>query len=364
MPDLQLNHGPLPLPAFLPDATRGVVRSVDALDLEQAGVQALVMNVFHLMQNPGSTTIQALGGLHRMAGWPRPIITDSGGFQIYSLIRQKPGNGSISDKGMSVKSRGTRRKFQLTPEKSVQLQLMYGTDAVMCLDECTHVEAQASDQEKAVGRTIMWAKRCKEEFERQIAQRKPDSAKRPMIFGVIQGGADLILRRQCADALIEIGFDGFGYGGWPLDPAGNLLREVLAAVRSYVPAQYPMHALGVGHPESIVDCVAMGYTLFDSALPTRDARHGRLYKFTADPSDQDFSFSGDWFDRIYIQDQEHIKRREPISRFCECFTCIRYSSGYLHHLFTGKETLYFRLATIHNLHFMMTLMSRLSPDRT
>ena len=124
-----------------------------------------------------------------------------------------------------------------------------------------------------------------------------------------------------------------------------------------------MHALGVGHPESIVACVDMGYTLFDSALPTRDARHGRLYTFTADPSDPDFTFSGDWFDRVYIQDQEHIKSKAPVSRYCDCFTCSRYTSGYLHHLFTSKESLYYRLATIHNLYFMMTLMSRLSPGQ-
>ena len=173
---LPLNHGSIPLPAFLPDATSGVVRSVDAVDLEQAGVQALVMNVFHLMQNPGSTTIQALGGLHRMAGWQRPIITDSGGFQIYSLIRQKPGNGRISDKGMSVQAEGARRKFQLTPEKSVQLQLSYGADVVMCLDECTHVDALEVDQTKAVERTIKWAERCKAEFDQQVSQRKLDAS--------------------------------------------------------------------------------------------------------------------------------------------------------------------------------------------
>ncbi|MBT5874535.1 MAG: tRNA-guanine transglycosylase, partial [Candidatus Latescibacteria bacterium] len=170
MAPLQLNNGVLDLPVFLPDATNGVVRGVDADDLQRAGVTGLVMNVFHLMQNPGSTTVNALGGLHGMSGWQGPIITDSGGFQIYSLIRQRPGNGNVTEKGMTVKTEGARRKYHLTPEKSIQLQLAYGADVVMCLDECTHVDAITEDQVLAVDRTVRWARRCKTAFESVIAQ--------------------------------------------------------------------------------------------------------------------------------------------------------------------------------------------------
>jgi queuine tRNA-ribosyltransferase len=359
MAPLQLNNGVLDLPVFLPDATNGVVRGVDADDLQRAGVTGLVMNVFHLMQNPGSTTVNALGGLHGMSGWQGPIITDSGGFQIYSLIRQRPGNGNVTEKGMTVKTEGARRKYHLTPEKSIQLQLAYGADVVMCLDECTHVDAITEDQVLAVDRTVRWARRCKTAFESVIAQRKSTVAASPRIFGVIQGGDNLELRKICAEALIEIGFDGFGYGGWPLDQDGNLLRDVLAATRSFVPQEYPMHALGIGHPESIAECARMGYGIFDSALPTRDARHGRLYLYTQDPDHLDPAHSGTWFERIYIQDHQHIKSNRPVSPFCDCYTCSRYSAGYLHHLFTSKESLYNRLATVHNLRFMSVLMTRL-----
>lgn len=354
-------HGELPLPAFLPDATRGFVRSMDAGDLKQAGVQGVVMNVFHLMQKPGSSTIQTLGGLHAMADWPHPVITDSGGFQVYSLIRQNPKYGSLSEKGMVFRAEASQRKFQLTPEKSVQLQVAYGSDAVMCLDDCTHVDTDAAEQEASVTRTIAWAKRCRAEFERQMDQRKWDAARRPMLFGVVQGGGDPALRQRCAGALLEIGFDGYGYGGWPLDRDGVLLKDMLAATRSFIPPVFPMHALGVGHPGAIVTCSQMGYDLFDSALPTRDARRGRLYQFTSSPSKPDFRFNDGWFDMLYIQDKKHVKRRTPVSSFCDCYTCSRYSTGYLHHLYTCRETLYYRLATIHNLRFMTSLMALIGP---
>ena len=356
---LALNHGVIKLPVFLPDATRGVVRSLDMADLEHCGVQGLVMNVFHLMQKPGTSTVQALGGLHAMTGWSGPIITDSGGFQAYSLIHQQPKLGSITDKGLSIKSEHTGRRFLLTPEKSIQLQMTYGADIVMCLDECTHVDAPPEDQIKAVDRTIRWAARCKIEFEHQIDQRGWNSDRQPLLFGVIQGGGDIELRKRCAEALLEIGFDGFGYGGWPLDGKGGLLKDTLAATREYIPSTYPMHALGVGHPQSIAACVNMGYTLFDSALPTRDARRGRLYTFNMAPETISYRSETNWLDMLYIEDRKHIKQNRPISPFCDCYTCTHYSIGYLHHLFACREMVSARLATLHNLWFMNTLMKKL-----
>jgi queuine tRNA-ribosyltransferase len=353
-------HGLLPLPAFLPDATRGVVRSVDSRDLEECGVPAIVMNTFHLMQRPGSSTIQALGGLHRMCGWPRPIMTDSGGFQAYSLIRQNPKNGSITNKGILFRPEGSDRKFGLSPEKSIQLQLGYGADIVVCLDDCTHVNDPLSVQEESVRRTIDWARRSKAEFQRLIEQKHLPQERRPLLFAVIQGGGSRDLRRQCADALLEIGFDGFGYGGWPLDNAGNLLTDLIAYTRELVPLQFPMHALGIGHPAHVVTCVRLGYVLFDSAMPTRDARHGRLYAFTSDMASCDWE--DEWFSYVYIGDNKHIKSETPISPFCDCLCCSRYSLGYLHHLFKLGDALFLRLATIHNLRFMVQLMERLRRD--
>jgi queuine tRNA-ribosyltransferase len=334
-------------PVYLPDATVGVVRSVDAHDLGAAGIKALVMNVYHLMLKPGSSTISALGGIHRMAAWDGPIITDSGGFQAYSLIRKNPKMGRISDSGITFTPEGAERKFQLTPEKSIQLQLAYGSDIVIALDDCTHVDASYAEQEAAVTRTIRWAKRCKEEFTRQLAQRRSSGDQRPLLFGVVQGGGYPELRARCAEALLEIGFDGFGYGGWPLDSNGNLLHEMLHYVRELIPTSYPLHALGVGHPESVVACARLGYPIFDSALPTRDARNGRLYGTPADLNKEPIPLQGDWFEYVYIHDKKYIKSNASIIEGCDCHTCIHYSLGYLHHLHKIGDTLFFRLATIH-----------------
>ena len=278
---LTLPHGQLPTPVFMPDATLGVVRAVDATDLLNCEIQALVMNTFHLMQRPGSSTIQALGGLHKMSAWPRPIVTDSGGFQAYSLIQQNPKFGSMSDDGITFKPEGSDRKFHLTPEKTIQLQVSYGTDVVIGLDECTHVDASLEMQEISVKRTIDWARRCKKEFLHQVNQRRLKMEQRPLLFAVIQGGRSHELRKRCANELLEIGFDGFGYGGWPLDGQGHLLTEIITYTRELVPRQFPMHALGIGHPVNVVDCAKIGYGIFDSAMPTRDARHSRLYSFAA-----------------------------------------------------------------------------------
>src|SRR5262249_42929642 len=184
---LRLPHGQLRLPAFLPDATQGVVRAVDACDLEQCGIQAVVMNTFHLMQRPGSSTIKALGGLHALAGWQRPIVTDSGGFQAYSLIHQNTAFGRISDDGIRFPPHGSSREFNLTPEKCVQLQLGYDSDLLICLDDCTHADAHLREQELAVARTIAWAQRCKHEFARLMDERRLTEERRPLLFAVIQG---------------------------------------------------------------------------------------------------------------------------------------------------------------------------------
>lgn len=351
---LELPHGRLQFPVYLPDATYGMVRAVDSGDLENCRVTALVMNTFHLMQKPGSSTISSLGGLHRMSGWNGPIFTDSGGFQAYSLIRENPKFGQLTEKGLSFQPEGADRKFQLTPEKSIQLQLSYGADVVICLDDCTHVDSIEAEQRLSVERTVAWAKRCKKEFTRIVEQKKLPEDKRPKLFAVVQGGGYRELRKACADALLELGFDGYGYGGWPLDGKGGLLEDILGYTRELIPAQFPMHALGVGHPENVAACHRLGYDIFDSAMPTRDARHGRLYSFTTESG-----LAGDWLKYVYIQDEKHIKSDRPLSPGCDCLTCRRYSTGYLHHLFKLGDNLYFRLATIHNLRFMTQLTSRL-----
>jgi len=357
--NIRLPHGQLDFPVYLPDATYGMVRAVDSADLENTQVQAVVMNTFHLMQRPGSSTIQSLGGLHRMSGWPRPIVTDSGGFQAYSLIRQNPKFGQLTEKGLTFQPEGAERKYQLTPEKSVQLQMAYDTDVVICLDDCTHVDASAEEQRLSVNRTITWARRCKREYLRLVEQKRLDEAKRPKIFGVVQGGGDYEQRKRCADALLEIGFDGFGFGGWPLDGQNHLLTDIVGYTREIIPPELPMHALGIGHPENVLICYDMGYGIFDCAMPTRDARHGRLYTFTRPAEDAEAGLSGNWFKYIYINDERHIKSDGPVSPGCDCPCCSRYSLGYLHHIFKLNDSLFLRLATLHNLRFMTQLTDRI-----
>jgi len=352
--ELQLPHGRLKFPIFLPDGTRGVVRAVSASDMAALGTQALLMNTFHLMLKPGASTVGSLGGLHQMSGWQGPILTDSGGFQAYSLIRENPKHGSITNKGILFRQTETKRKYQLTPEKTIQLQIGFGADVVICLDDCTHVDDDPATQADAVDRTIAWAARCRTEFDRLVDERGLETHQRPKLFAVVQGGGVREQRQRCAEALLEIGFDGYGYGGWPLDADYNLLEDMLAYLRELIPAEYPLHALGVGHPESVAACARMGYQMFDSALPTRDARRGRLYTYTG-PS----GLGGTWFRYLYIHDKQHIRDTNPISEFCDCEACTDYSRGYLHHLFKLNDHLFFRLATIHNLRFMRLLEDRM-----
>ena len=349
------------LPIFMPDATFGFVRGVTSQDLRLIGIQGLVMNTFHLMQKPGSSTVQALGGLHQMADWDGPIFTDSGGFQAYSLIHQNKKFGSLTDNGIIFRPEGSDRKLQLTPEKCIQLQFGFGSDVLICLDDCTHIDASRADQELSVSRTISWAKRCKNEFNKQLLTRKLEQVEIPMLFAVIQGGGYLDLRKQCIEALLEIGFDGYGFGGWPLDSQGNFLEDLLAYVRELIPQKYLLHALGIGHPKNLITSFNLGYDIFDCAMPTRDARHGRLY--VADLESVSFDSAGNWLKYLYINDEKCIKAKTSISLKCDCPCCLNYSLGYLHHLYKMNDSAFIRLATLHNLRFMTRLTARLSNGR-
>ncbi len=226
----------------------------------------------------------------------------------------------------------------------------------MCLDECTHIDDSLEYQKVAVKRTINWAKRCKTEYSRIMSE---DNIRhdRPLVFGVIQGGNEFKLRKDCTDALLQMGFDGYGYGGYPLDHKGNLLVDVLSHVRELVPPNRPMIALGIGEPSNVVKAAKIGYNLFDCSLPTRDARQGRLYALNK-PHPNSLADDG-WYSFLYIQDKKYIKSDAPISTYCDCLACKNYSKAFLHHLFGQKDSLYLRLATIHNLRFMTMLIEHL-----
>ena len=341
---LSLPHGEVSLPAFFPDATRGVVRCVDAHDLRNCHVPGLVMNAYHLLTKPGPSTVKALGGLHKFSGWNAPILTDSGGFQVFSLIRENSKFGEIRRNEIIFRP-DKGKKTVLTPEKCIQAQFAYGSDVIMCLDYCTHPDDPPEINRLSVDITIQWARRCKDEYNRLT--KSMQTGEKPQIFGIIQGGGDLALRKECADALIEIGFDGFGFGGWPLDSSGRLCEEILAYTASLMPNKTPKYAMGLGKPEGIDACIKMGYNLFDCVIPSREARHNRLYVF-----------NDKFYEYYYPLDDIHRRDPRPVSALCDCHLCQNYSRGYLRHLLAIGDSLGLRLATIHNLRFYTMLMER------
>jgi len=357
-------RGDLPLPAFLPDATRGVLRLLDAEDVQQCGTQALMVNALHLSSHPGGSVVAKLGGIHRFMGWSGPIASDSGGFQVLSLITQFESLGSLSDRGFTYRLARGQTKKTLTPEKCIRLQLRLGADILFCLDECTHPDSDRERRRTSVERTVRWARECKAAFTRALGE--PNVSRRsgcqsrhclpPRLLAVIQGGDDPVLRRECAERLIEIGFDGYGYGGWPV-AKGGALSEMVARVAELAPSELPRHALGIGKPENVVRCVELGYDLFDCTLPTRDARHGRLYVFDGPPDT--LNFRADFYHCHYAEDEKHTRDGRPVDETCECLCCRCYSRAYLRHLFAIHEPLAGRLATIHNLTFYARLMERL-----
>jgi queuine tRNA-ribosyltransferase len=357
---LETAHDALKLPVYFPDATRGAVRAVDSKDLEACGVQGLVVNAFHLSNRPGAGLIKSSGGMHTFMGWRRPIASDSGGFQLMSMIRENARYGTISHRGIHfTELSGNRKKVLFTPERSVRLQFELGADLMICLDDCPSPNASPEEVQVSVRRTIQWAERCQEEFQRQLQVRR-DPGPKPRLFGVIQGGYDKAAREACAEGLLALGFDGFGFGGWPLTPQGNLADEILAHTAQLTPDHLPRFALGVGKPEHIVNCYQMGWRIFDCVLPTRDARHGRLYAFDAPNLQEVDLLSPSFYHSVYVRDEKHKRQKQSISEACDCPCCQRYSLGYLHHLFNVEDPLALRLATLHNLRFYTQLLERIT----
>lgn len=343
---LKTNHGNVPLPAFFPDATKAVIKSIDSTDLKNTQTPGLVTNTFHLLHQDTVSVINQMGGIHKFMNWDKPVITDSGGFQVMSLVRQNPKMGTIRDTEVIFHPNGSKKqKVVLTPEKAIQTQFRIGSDIIMCLDDCTHPNESAEEQTKSVERTINWARKCRKEFDKLIEEKE----EKPLLFAIVQGGADKELRKRCAGELLDIGFDGYSFGGWPISD-GVLNSEILEYTSQLLPNDKVKYAMGVGKPENIVDCVNLGWQLFDCVIPTRDARHKRLYVF--DDSEKMYHY-------LYLQDTSCKFSNEPIDPNCDCYTCQNYSRAYLQHLFKINEVTAWRLATIHNLRFYSQLMGKL-----
>ena len=351
---LSLRHGNVPLPAFFPDGTYGTVRCVDSDDLVNCKVPGLVMNGFHLLTKPGVTVLRHFKGVNAFCGWDRPVVTDSGGFQVFSMIHQNSKYGEVRKNGLIFRPDGGKDKIILTPEKSIGFQFTCGSDIIMGLDYCTHPEDSFELNKLSVDITVDWAKRCKQEYEKQLCERRISPENRPLLFAIIQGGGYFDLRKACADELIGLGFDGFGFGGWPVGSGGDLIEDILEYTASLMPDDKVKYAMGLGKPDGIIKCARMGYNLFDCVIPTREARNNRLYVFDCNDDHSPFAYS-----RYYILDDKHIRDERPVSECCDCHTCTKYSRAYLHHLYKNADSSAFRLATIHNLRFYTNLMDKI-----
>jgi queuine tRNA-ribosyltransferase len=354
---VETRRGPIPTPAFMPDATRGSVRAVDASDLRVVRVHAVMTSAFHLMRRPGAQRVARLGGLHAFSGWDGPIVTDSGGFQIFSLIRQDPRAGTIRPDGAIFRDPDSGKRINLTPERSIRVQLDLGSDVVVALDDCTGLTETEADLTASVDRTIRWFERAKREFDQQVEQRRTGLPP-PVLVGVVQGGVSEPLRRRCAAALVELGADAFGFGGWPIDEAGLLHRDQLEIVHDALPPQAPLFALGIGKPEHVVDVAAFDRPIvFDCSLPSRDARHHRIYVRRDEvPLDGKTRF----YELLYILDEKHASDPRPLSASCDCPCCARYPRAFVHHLLKSNDVLGLRLATLHNLRFYTKLVEDLA----
>ncbi|MDP3917816.1 MAG: tRNA guanosine(34) transglycosylase Tgt [Candidatus Woesebacteria bacterium] len=337
------------LPVFFPDATRGLIKSLDTSDIESTKTKGILVNTYHLYKDLGIDYIKARGGIKKFMNWKGFVISDSGGFQVGSLIKMNPSAGYVTNKGVMFKPVGEKRVL-LTPEKSIEFQMNLGSDMVVALDDFTDPKATYEEAKISVDRTILWAKRSKEEFDRICSTIKHIAYSKPLILGVVQGGFFQDLRKYCCEELVKIGFDGFGYGGWPINDDKTFDYESAKTIADNTPKGYLLYGLGIGMPDEIVNLVKLGYTIFDCVLPTRDARHGRAYVYKDDLLKYEF---------LDLTKGKMMDDDRPLSTLCDCLTCKRYTRSYIAHLFRVKDFTAGRLLTIHNLRFYSMLMEKL-----
>lgn len=363
--------GNLQTPFFMPDATRATVRGLTREDIERTGVKALVVNTYHLFLQPGEALIRDAGDIHTFMDWPHPVLSDSGGYQVYSLIHKNSELGRITEEGAEFRSVLDGSKQLLTPERSIQIQFDLGVDMMVVLDDPRPNEAPEAEIVAAVDRTLRWAKRCREEYDRQVSARGLDDHTRPLIFGVVQGGKILSERKRCADGLVAIGFDGYGLGGRHIDTDGTFLEEVVTAIPTYLPDDSIRFALGVGTPDDIVRFHRVGWDMFDCVIPTREGRHGRLFLWKNEntndktqipnkiQSTNNQNTTKDFYETINIKNEQFERDFTPVDPTCDCTLCTKYTRAYLKHLLKVGEPLALRLASEHNLRFYMRLMELL-----
>jgi queuine tRNA-ribosyltransferase len=328
---LSLPHGVVETPAFMPVGTQGTVKGLTPAELEDCGAQLVLANTYHLWVRPGHSLIQQLGGLHRFMDWKHPILTDSGGFQVFSLAELR----SVSEEGVRFRSPVDGQYRTLTPEVSIEIQEALGVDIAMAFDECVEYPATRQRVQEGMNRTTRWLRCC-------IDARK--SPEKTALFGIIQGGVELDLRKEHAEELAAFDLDGYAIGGLSVGEDRGLLFDTARATAPYLPAEKPRYLMGVGYPWDLVDGVLAGVDMFDCVLPTRSARFGGI-----------FTSEG----RINIKNARYREDSLPLDPQCDCYTCRRFSRAYLRHLFVAEEMLAPRLLTLHNVHFYPRLMQTL-----
>jgi len=327
---LALSHGVVETPAFMPVGTYGTVKTMSPAELVELGAQIVLGNTFHLWLRPGLAVIEKFGGLHRFMAWERPILTDSGGFQVFSLGALR----KVSEEGVAFQSPVNGDRLFLTPEEAMRIQRVLDSDIAMAFDECTGYPATHEAAAESMRLSMRWAARS----------RKAHEGNANAIFGIVQGGMYEDLRDESTGQLAAIGFDGYALGGVSVGEPKEDMRRIVAHSAPRLPAASPRYLMGVGTPEDIVDAVANGIDLFDCVLPTRNARNGWL-----------FTSRGD----VKIRNARHRDDTGPLDPSCDCYTCRNFSRAYLHHLDRAGEMLGPRLNTIHNLHYYLGLMARL-----
>ena len=330
---------------FMPDATRGAVRSLTTEQLKETGTEVLVTNTLHLMMNPGEENIKKLGGIKKFMNWDGMVLTDSGGFQVFSLIHSKKWKGTVHENGATFKSPTTGDLYELTPEKSIDMQMAINSDILVTLDDCREAVLERDEAETSVRRTIDWAKRCRKHFDEVYGGTKETGK---LLSCVVQGANYLDLRKRCAEELSEIGFDGYNFGGFVVTEGSELVLEEMRAVVENTPKDKFKYAMGVGKPSDIRIVAELGYKVFDTVLVTRNARHGTLYSKDIDG------------EVLRIKNAEYLLDERPIDSTCDCYTCRNFSRAYVHHMFRVNEMTGLTLATIHNLRYYQNLIGDLN----
>ncbi|MFN0063974.1 MAG: tRNA guanosine(34) transglycosylase Tgt [Myxococcaceae bacterium] len=325
---LHTPHGAIETPVFMPVGTVGSVKAVAPDDLTALGAQIVLGNTYHLMLRPGEQLVAEMGGLHRFMAWPRALLTDSGGFQIFSLTTQR----KLTEEGAEFRSHLDGARHVLTPERSIEIQEALGADIIMAFDECPPADAPLPYFEESLARTTRWLARCVQ------ARKREDCA----LFGIVQGGLNLTLRRRHIDEVCAFDLPGFALGGYSVGEAPAAMRESVDVVAPLMPEEKPRYLMGVGTPQDLLSAVGSGIDMFDCVLPTRCARNGLL-----------FTSEG----KVVIRNATYARDNRPVDSQCACYTCRTFSRAYLRHLFAAQELLAMRLNSIHNLAFFLGLMA-------